>query len=77
MSLEHARALIDKLKHDEAFRLSILAIADVNARIRAIIDAGFTCSIEEIQKTSSEISSGDEVSGGSWLLEIFPCPWYS
>ncbi|NTV59734.1 MAG: Nif11-like leader peptide family natural product precursor [Chlorobiaceae bacterium] len=74
MSVEHARALIDKLKNDEAFRLSILAIEDVNARLRAIFDAGFSCSIEEIQRTSSECNPEDDISGGSWLLDIFPCP---
>lgn len=76
MSLEHAKALIEKLKNDEAFRLSIIAIEDVNARLRAIIDAGFSCSIEEIQRSGSEVPAEDEISGGSWLQDIFPSLWY-
>jgi predicted ribosomally synthesized peptide with nif11-like leader len=75
VSVEHARALIDKLKNDEAFRLSILAIEDVNSRLRAIFEAGFSCSIEEIQRTGSEMSSEEDISGGAWLLEMFPCSW--
>ncbi|TLU86089.1 MAG: Nif11-like leader peptide family natural product precursor [Chlorobium sp.] len=72
MSVEQAKALIEKLQYDENFRLSILAIEDVNARLRAIIDAGYTCSIEEIQQANSEIGPRDDISGGSWLEDIFP-----
>lgn len=77
LSIEHARALIEKLKNDETFRMSILAIEDVNARLKAIIDAGYSCSIEEIQRTGSEIGPGDDISGGNWLEALFPGrQWY-
>lgn len=72
LSIEHARALIEKLKNDETFRMSILAIEDVNARLKAIMDAGYSCSIDEIQRTGSEIGPGDDISGGNWLEALFP-----
>jgi predicted ribosomally synthesized peptide with nif11-like leader len=52
MSLEQAKALIDKLNKDEIFRDTIFAIEKIDDRIRAINEAGFSCTIEEIQQVN-------------------------
>jgi predicted ribosomally synthesized peptide with nif11-like leader len=73
MSLEQAKALIDALKTDRAFFNSITAIDNPSERLQAIIDAGFSCTIDEIRLISAEIALQDDVSAGS-TANIFPCP---
>ncbi|TLU50737.1 MAG: Nif11-like leader peptide family natural product precursor, partial [Chlorobium sp.] len=40
MSLDYARAFIEKMKSDETFRNRIMAIEDVDAKLVAASDAG-------------------------------------
>ena len=66
MSLEQAKACIEKLKTDEAFRASVLATEGVAARVRLVNREGFACGAEELKAASTELSDEDlnGVSGG-------------
>ena len=66
MSLDQARAFIEKIKSDEAFRDRIMAIEAVDARLAAARDAGFVFTEAEIKEVKSELSYEelDRVEGG-------------
>jgi len=66
MSLDQARAFIEKMKSDEAFRNRIIAIEDVDARLEAASDAGFEFTEAEIKSVQSELSDDDldQAAGG-------------
>jgi len=70
MSLDQARAFIEKMKSDEAFRNRIIAIEDVDARLEAASDAGFEFTEAEIKSVQSELSDDDldQAAGGGWLF---------
>ena len=70
MSLDQARAFIEKMKSDEAFRNRIIAIEDVDARLEAASDAGFEFTEAEIKSVQSELSDDDldQAAGGGWFL---------
>jgi predicted ribosomally synthesized peptide with nif11-like leader len=73
MSLDQARAFIEKMKSDEAFRNRIAAIEGVDARLAAARDAGFQVTEAEIKEVQSEVSDDelDAAAGGSGLH----CRW--
>jgi len=50
MSVEQAKAFIEKMKTDEAFREKIMAIETPGERLKAIGAAGFECTGEEINE---------------------------
>ncbi len=54
MSLEMAKAAIDRMKSDEEFRQNIIAIDGVELRMKAINTAGFDCTEGEIQQIAVE-----------------------
>ena len=64
MSVEQAKAFIEKMKTDEAFREKIMAIETPEERLKAIGAAGFECTGEEINDAG--IEGGEEVTGG-WV----------
>jgi len=66
MSVDQARAFIEKMKSDEAFRDRIMAIEAVDARLAAVRDAGFEFTEAEINEVKSELSYEelDRVEGG-------------
>lgn len=66
MSLDQARAFIEKMKSDEAFRDRILAIIDVDARLAAASCAGFEFTEAELKEVQSELSDVelDAAAGG-------------
>lgn len=66
MSKESAKLLIEKLKNDEEFRNQILAVEDLEERLKQIKAAGFDCTAEEIEKEQAVLSDDelDNVSGG-------------
>jgi len=49
MSLEQAKALIDKMKSDALFRERVLAIEGVEPRLEFLKKEGFDCKLEDIQ----------------------------
>jgi predicted ribosomally synthesized peptide with nif11-like leader len=49
MSLEQAKALIDKMKSDALFRERVLAIEGVEPRMELINKEGFDCKLDDIE----------------------------
>jgi len=67
MSVEQAKAFIEKMKTDEAFREKIMAIETPEERLKAIGAAGFECTGEEVNEAGVDVGGG--VAGGR-----LPCP---
>ena len=59
MSLDQARAFIEKMKSDKAFSDVIMAIEDVDDRLAAASCEGFECSEAEVKELLSELCDGD------------------
>jgi predicted ribosomally synthesized peptide with nif11-like leader len=68
MSIESAKAFLEKVKNDEDFRKSVGEIATTEQRMEFVKEAGFDFTKEEIEKLSSEVSDKqlDVVSGGGY-----------
>ena len=49
MPKQHVEALIDRMKSDAAFRARILAIEEVDARMKIIESEGFECKKDDMQ----------------------------
>ena len=66
MSAEQAKAFVEKMKSDEAFRERVMAEEDVEARMALIGAEGFDCSAEEIAALQelSEAELSGAVGGG-------------
>ncbi|NTU52274.1 MAG: Nif11-like leader peptide family natural product precursor [Chlorobiaceae bacterium] len=62
MSVEHAKAFIEKMTMDEAFREKIMAIETPEDRLKAICAAGFECSAEEVNDAAED--AGNVAGGG-------------
>ncbi|NTU68896.1 MAG: Nif11-like leader peptide family natural product precursor [Chlorobiaceae bacterium] len=84
MSVEQAKAFIEKMKTDEAFREKIMAIETPEERLKAIKEAGYDCSADEVNEAGAarvEDASGGHFVGygskymGSWggNDHLFPC----
>ena len=60
MSVEQAKAFIERMKTDEAFREKIMAIETPEERLKAIGAAGFEFTGEEINEArgSADIAGG-------------------
>ena len=71
MSVDHAKAFVEKMKSDEAFRERVMAEEDVEARMALIVAEGFDCSAQEIgalrELGEAEL---DGVAGGSWCPDV-------
>ena len=52
VSIEEAKAAVEKVKTDSKFRNQLMAITDVGKRIELINKSGFSCTTEEINKLS-------------------------
>lgn len=50
MSLEEAKAFIERMTEDEAFRERIIAIDDFDGRMAVITAEGFDCTADEIDE---------------------------
>ena len=77
MSVDQAKAFVEKMKSDEAFRAKVMAEEDVEARMALIGAEGFDCSVAEIGALQ-ELGDAelDGVAGGGscdlascWCLE--------
>ena len=67
MSVDQAKAFIEKMKSDEAFRARVMAVEDVTERMGLINAEGFDCSAEEIgaPQELGEAELSGVVGGGS------------
>ena len=70
MSVEQAKAFVEKMKSDDAFRDKVMAEEDVEARMELIGAEGFDCSAAEIGALQ-ELGDAelDGVAGGGWCDE--------
>ena len=59
MSLNQARAYIEKMQSDETFRNRVMAIEDVAERFKLIKSEGFDCSETDIQEVTGELNDKD------------------
>ena len=73
MSEDQAKAFVEKMKSDDAFRDKVMAEEDVEARMALIGAEGFDCSAEEIGALQ-ELGDAelDGVAGGSWCSDNAP-----
>lgn len=55
MSVESAKAFLDRLKTDEEFAGRVAGFTDDQARMAFIKKAGFTCSPADIREAASEV----------------------
>ncbi len=73
MSLDSAKAFIEKITSDEGFKERVMTIEDVAERLKLINSEGFLCTEEEIKAVSNELSDEelDEAAGGwrRWCWE--------
>ena len=71
MSEDQAKAFVEKMKSDEAFRAKVMAEEDVEARMALIGAEGFDCSAEEIGALQ-ELGDAelDGVAGGGWCDDL-------
>ncbi|WP_449258995.1 Nif11-like leader peptide family natural product precursor [Chlorobium limicola] len=75
MSVEQAKAFIEKMKTDEAFRELIMAIETPEDRLKAIGAAGFECTGEEINEVSAGLAASGWFVVGGWA-GFGVCPLY-
>ncbi|WP_225739478.1 Nif11-like leader peptide family natural product precursor [Chlorobium phaeovibrioides] len=77
MSVEQAKAFIEKMKTDEAFREKIMTIETPEDRLKAIAAAGFECTGEEINEAGGERGEAFGVAGGGleWCPRKKYAPW--
>ena len=59
MSLDHARAFIQKMKTNEAFRKSIMAIEDVDVLLAVAKSEGFEITDAELKDVHSELTDDE------------------
>ncbi|NTV03199.1 MAG: Nif11-like leader peptide family natural product precursor [Chlorobiaceae bacterium] len=69
MSLEQAKAFIEKMKTDEAFREKIMAIETPEERLKAIAEAGFECTGEEINEAGADV--GEAAGGRAYCKALY------
>ena len=68
MSIESAKAFLEKIKADEAFRKQVGEIASQEERMAFIEKAGFAFTKEELDEVTGALSDEDldSVAGGGW-----------
>ena len=73
MSIESAKAFIDRMKKDEAFAKKVMAIQDAEARMELVKAEGFDFTATELEPLHGELSDDelDMVAGGSYSLIFY------
>lgn len=74
MSIESAKAFLERMKNDEDFRKSVGEIATAEERMEYVKKAGFDFTMDEIATLKDELSEEelDVVSGGY----VGGCGWF-
>ena len=69
MSLEAARAFLEKLHTDATLQAQLEKLASNEERQRLITEAGFACTVDEVRQAGQEVSDDQlgNVSGGKWI----------
>lgn len=69
MSIDLAKAYLERIKTDEVFAKKVNSFEDKAARKDYVVQAGYTFTKEEIEEVSSELSEGelDAVAGGCFI----------
>jgi predicted ribosomally synthesized peptide with nif11-like leader len=62
MSIDQAKAFIERMKRDKAFADQVMAIEDVDEAMAFIKNAGFDFTMEEIKAVKAELSD-DQLEG--------------
>ncbi|MDD2372177.1 MAG: Nif11-like leader peptide family natural product precursor [Syntrophomonadaceae bacterium] len=72
MSIESAKAFVEKIKSDEEFAKKVQGCKDKEERIAFAKQAGFDFTAEEIKEVSSKLSDDelDAVAGGSLMCHL-------
>ncbi len=74
MSVEHARAFIELMKTDEAFRERIMAIENTEERLAAISASGFIFNQEELDEQEDfDCQLSNVVGGKCWAFSGSTC----
>ena len=72
MSVEQAKAFIERMKSDEAFREKVMAIEDAAGRLACIQGEGFDCEAEEINEAVGALAGTDRIIGGDLPSGVTP-----
>jgi len=59
MSMESAKALVEKMKSDATFAQQVMSIDGNEARIAFVKGQGYDCTLEEAKAIQSELSDDD------------------
>lgn len=67
MSIESAKAFIDRMKTDDEFNKRVSTAKDKEARMALVKEQGFDFDAEDIQEVSAELNEHDldQIAGGS------------
>ena len=71
MSVEQAKAFIERMTADDAFREKVLAIEDLAERLTCIHGEGFECTQQEILEAGGVL---EDVSAG-WFFPSDSCSY--
>ncbi|PWW81976.1 Nif11-like leader peptide family natural product precursor [Prosthecochloris marina] len=72
MSLDQAKAAINKIKTDNAFREEIMAVSDVGKRVELLNKRGFQCTMAEIEHLTTP-DLGFDLKCGEMVMPL-TCP---
>lgn len=69
MSIESAKAYVERIKTDEAFAKKVNSFEDKGARKDFVIQEGYTFTKEEVEEVGSELNEKelDSVAGGCFI----------
>ncbi|HJO62070.1 MAG TPA: Nif11-like leader peptide family natural product precursor [Desulfobacterales bacterium] len=70
MSIEQAKAFIEKMKTDKAFNDEVMTIEDLNERMAHIAKAGFEFTEEEIKQIYTVLMERRLIGGLGWRARV-------
>ncbi len=70
MSLDSAKAFIEKMMSDEVFRNRVMAIEDIDARLAVASSEGFEFTETEFKEVQSELSDEEMEAAVGGALEL-------
>ena len=66
MSIDQAKAFIERMKRDKAFADQVMAIENVNEALAFINNAGFDFTLEELKAVKAELSDDKSEGAKCW-----------